>query len=90
MKGWLEPLNDSHVLYKLEEAQLCSRFPEPALDFLDRVTGDQTFSYLPKLKACLEEIREAEPTLQAEPRFKRLETLIRQHWDVAIFGSPAR
>jgi hypothetical protein len=80
LSSWLQAQDNPFVLvHPLHEANLCSRFPKPALEFLDRVIGDQT-PWLPEeLGACLEAIQEAAPELVANPGFERLMAYSCQH-----------
>jgi hypothetical protein len=78
--AWMQPLDHpKYLVHKLHEYGLCGRFPEPALDLLSRVVGDQT-QWLPrKLSACLEAIRATTPALETDQRFDRLRTYLRRH-----------
>ena len=75
LRHWLQPpLYPGHLIYRLKEAELCSRFPGPALDFLDRVTAESP-SWAKDLRDCLDQIKTAEPPLEDDPRFQRLRNL---------------
>ena len=78
LHAWLQPpAYPDYLVHRLHEADLCGRFPEPALDFLSLVIGDQKQWPLPKLKGCLDAIRTAAPELEADPRFQRLMAYLR-------------
>ena len=72
LRHWLTPPQyPSHLIHRLRVADLCRRFPEPALTFLDLVTG--TTPPLPTdLNNCLEQIKTAEPQLEHDLRFQTL------------------
>lgn len=79
LRVWLLP--SAHVGYlvrRLHEANLCGRFPEPALDFLSLVVSNQIQRPPSNLGACLEAIRTASPELQADQRFEQLIAYSRQ------------
>jgi hypothetical protein len=79
LRAWLQPpTHPDYLVHRLHEAGLCSRFPEQALDFLSLVIGDQTQWPPGDLRACLEDIRIADPALEADPRFERLMTYLRR------------
>lgn len=79
LRSWLQAQDNPFVLvHPLHEAALCGRFPEPALEFLNRVIGDQTLWLPEELGACLIAIREAAPQLGTDPRHERLANLVRQ------------
>jgi hypothetical protein len=78
--AWLQPLeHPDYLVRRLHEAGLCGQFAAAALDFLDRVIGEQT-QWLPsELAACLEAIRAADPLLADDNRFERLTTYLRRN-----------
>ncbi|MGH9641461.1 MAG: anti-phage defense-associated sirtuin Dsr1 [Terriglobales bacterium] len=79
LRAWLQPLvHPDYVVRRLHEAALCGTHPEPALDFLSLVLGDQTQWPPGDLGACLEAIRTAAPRLETDLRFERLSTYWRQ------------
>lgn len=80
LHAWLQPSQDQdHLVHKLHESGLCQEYPEPTLDFLDRVIGDN-IQWLPAdLGNCLEMILKSEPTLANDQRFKRLIEIMRRH-----------
>lgn len=80
LRAWLQPTeHPNYLLHCLNEAGHCRQFPEPALDFLALVIGEQTRSSPLDLHACLEAIRTSAPELATNPRFDRLTTHLRQH-----------
>jgi hypothetical protein len=80
LRAWLQPpAHPDYLVHRLHEADLCGRFPEPALDFLSLVIGDQTQWPPGDLAACLEAIRTAVPELEADRRFQQLLVYLRRH-----------
>ena len=80
LRAWLQPTeHPNYLLHCLNEAGHCRQFPEPALDFLALVIGEQTRSSPLDLPACLDAIRTSAPELATNPRFDRLTTHLRQH-----------
>jgi len=80
LRAWLEPpAHPDYLVHRLHEAGLSGRFPEPALDFLSLIIGDQAQWPPSDLDACLKAIREATPALEADPRHERLLAYLRQH-----------
>ena len=63
-------------MHRLNGSELCCRFPEPALDFLD-LTISENVPQLWNVKSCLEQIRTAQPELENDGRFQRLRDLLR-------------
>lgn len=80
LRRWLQPLDHpDFVVHLLHEANLCAKFPEESLAFLDAVIGDHT-QWIPRdLKVCLDLIRDARPALEADYRFRRLGEYLRRH-----------
>ena len=70
--GWLQPLEYPHyVVRRLQESDVCARFPIAALRLLDAVISDQPWS-LPGLVECLTDISKAMPEIQNDPQYQRL------------------
>ncbi len=80
LSAWLQPIeHPGYLLNLLHKADICQKFPEPALDFLDRVIGDQQPWGLRRfLNECLRAIRDAAPELIADQRFQRLLEYLRR------------
>ena len=77
LKDWFQPLSERlGCIYELHESGLCCRFPQPALKFLDALIGNELL-YLRDLSNCLQQIREADPSLEQDLRFRRLSDLAR-------------
>jgi len=73
LSPWLQaPEYPDDLVYRLHEANLCSRFSEPALEFLNLVISEQTQPLPSELGTCLENIRTAEPALEHDQRFEIL------------------
>ena len=83
LKHWLQPASDpSHyhniLVQKLHETEICSQFPEQALDFLDLVMPNQQ-CYIPReLRACLGTIQISKPELGKDTKHRRLMERVRQ------------
>lgn len=72
LKGWLQPIESPHyIVHLLDESELCKRFPERALNFLDTVIVDPTWT-LRKLGKCLNDIKQTAPNLTQDVRYMRL------------------
>lgn len=77
--AWLLPTEEwSYILHELAESQLCTRFPDEALEFISRIVPDNPVWSRDELKSSLVAIRAAAPSLVADHRFGRLEIVIRQ------------
>ena len=72
---WLQPLSYSMSAVKdLHTSGLSQKFPDLALDFLDKIVSDG-FHDPRELRKCLESIRKADSNLADDPRFQRLNTI---------------
>ena len=70
--GWLKPIKHSgHVVQRLQESNLCARFPMEALCFLEAVIINQPRAH-PELRQCLTDILEANPEIQGDRRYQKL------------------
>ena len=73
VEAWLQPLYyTGMVLEGPVETEICERFPEEALKFLDALSDGQTGWSGEKLQSCLIAIRTAALELEDDPRFMRL------------------
>ena len=71
------PVQSPHALiHQLREAGLCGRYPEAAKRFLAMVVGDGRHGFGRELRACLDEICEAEPGLVGDDEVVALGRLI--------------
>jgi hypothetical protein len=62
----------------LHKEGLAQRFPVDSLTFLDIVVGDFV-QWLPRdLGNCLDDIKTADPSLEEDGRFRRLEELLQR------------
>ena len=78
VRDWLQPLQyPDRIARALHRAQLDSRFPESALDLLDRIVGHEAHGYFPDLQAGLMAIRAVGPELGHDHRFQRLLEILR-------------
>ena len=76
LKDWFQPLSErSGYIYRLHETDLCQRFPRHALDILDALIGSELLSLRDNLSSCLQQIRDADSSLERDPRFRRLRDL---------------
>ena len=76
LRDWLQPPEYPGLLmHQLKESELCRRFPEPALVFLDLVINKKN-PPLWNLKDCLKQIREGAPRLENDSRFQGLMELL--------------
>lgn len=79
LSDWLLPIEDlSYVLHQFTEASLCRRFPNESLEFMDRIIPAHVPWSRDELRNNLIEIKGTAPQLVNDPRFIRLETIIRQ------------
>lgn len=80
LKHWLKPLaHPDYAVHRLHKAGICSQFPEPALDLLNLVIGDQSQWPPSDLGECLQAIQTVAPQLKADGRFERLTAYLRRH-----------
>jgi hypothetical protein len=80
LRPWLQHLNHADFIVRLlDEGNLCQRFPNEALTFLDVIVGDELAWSPRQLHACLTAIEEAAPGLRDDNRFQRLRLLQRAH-----------
>ncbi|MFE8070129.1 SIR2 family protein [Marinobacteraceae bacterium S3BR75-40.1] len=79
VKDWLKPLQHPSVaVHLLQKSDLAERFPEEALELLNKIISEQTWP--PKdLLDCVNVIERSMPALSADPRSQRLKTLVRRH-----------
>src|SRR6218665_1841144 len=72
IKDWLQPIEYPHyVVHQLHGSGLCRRFPKEALDLLHIVIRSQQ-SRDHELEKCLNEIKQAAPELERDPRYQQL------------------
>ena len=77
-RSWLRPLQyPDRIAHPIHEAQLDARLPEAALELLDRVVGEAAQGYFLDLPKCLNAIRAAQPELERDRRFERLQEVLR-------------
>ena len=76
LRHWLQPPQyPGQLMYRLKESDLCKKFPEYALDFLELVVSDKSAW---RVKECLEQIRAADAGLIDDQRFQRLRERLRK------------
>lgn len=80
LRPWLEPSAcPDYLIHQIHLAGLCSRFPEPALELLSLLIGDQAQWPPTDLGACLEEIELVAPDLRMDSRFQQLNMYLEQN-----------
>jgi hypothetical protein len=80
LKNWLIPIDHpDYVIHLLYQSKLPQRFPEAALDFMDRIISDSTQWPPTDLKECLQVIPKASPNLLNDARYLRLSEYLRRH-----------
>ena len=65
------------IAHALHEENLDARFPEAALDLLNRTVGDEARHFREELAPCLTAIRAADRALEDDHRFRRLVAIVR-------------
>ena len=80
IRPWLQTLQhpdfEVHLLY---EAKLCTRYPEDALAFLDKIIGENAQWPPSDLKHCLDAIKSIQAMFEGDDRFQRLHQYLRLH-----------
>jgi hypothetical protein len=80
LRAWLQPVKHPHnVVHRLHLAGICKRFPEPALEFLDLLIGDEAQWPPGDLDSCLKDLRSSAARLEADQRYQRLRNYLRAH-----------
>lgn len=73
---WLHPIDyPGYQFVLLDKNDLCNKFPEASLRFLNQVIGDHLID-IKSLDSCLSKISISEPNLKADIHFKRLLNLV--------------
>ena len=73
LKPWLKPVPFSDFLIRdLKKTDICRRFPDDALEFLNVISDNESLILTEELKNCLNEIESAKPLLAEDRRFKKL------------------
>ena len=76
LRHWLQPPPyTGRLMAALKDSPLCSQFPDEALDFLVRVTGEEP-PLGSDLADCLRQIRSVAPQLEIDRRFQRLRDVL--------------
>jgi hypothetical protein len=80
VKNWLVSIDHpDYVIHQLSNSRLSERFPQAALDFMDRIINDSA-QWLPSsLKECLQAIIKASPNLVNDSRYLRLLEYLKRH-----------
>jgi hypothetical protein len=80
LQDWIIPFDHTSLsLHSLHESGLATRFPEEALELLERLVPSQLQWSADALRDNLRQIRIAKPALMTDPRYARLDTIIRQN-----------
>ena len=73
LQAWLKPVSSAGLIIRdLKKTDVCRRFPEDALKFLDVIIDNDVWILTEELKNCLDEIKSAKPPLAEDHRFKKL------------------
>jgi hypothetical protein len=79
VRGWLLPSDQPGLVpHELAESKQGTKFPEIALALLDAIISDDLRWPPSKFKACLDEIKTAQPELRNDHRYLRLDGLVRR------------
>lgn len=77
LRHWLQPLQyPDRLIRPLHKADICKRFPEDALVFLDAIISDQCRLLPVDLEACANAIRQSSPALATDARLVRLQDFL--------------
>jgi hypothetical protein len=82
VKHWLvgfPPVRPFSIVVDLEKSDLCTRFPRPALEFINLVIQENDHLLPRELRTCLDAIKGACPDLESDPRLRRLEDCWKLH-----------
>lgn len=86
LRGWLQPLaHPDYVVRRLHEEQLCAKFTELTLEFLDLVIGDQT-QWLPATWRLSGHNQRGRPVSDRRPALRTIESAMAQPWSRLIFS----
>ncbi len=78
IQGWLQPLEDPHiVMHSLKESELCRQFPAESLMLLNAVIEDQRWEDK-EVDLCLDMIAQAAPRLEQDYRYLQLREYVRR------------
>ena len=76
---WLIPIEyPSYQINVLYKEELCKKHPADALKYLEAIVGQDAQWLTDDLRKCLNDIKQADQTLAADIRFKRLDELYRR------------
>ena len=79
VSAWLKPVEHyAYLVHRLNESELCRRYPAEALSLLTAVVSELPWPSL-TLGKCLQAIEVARPDLASEGGYKRLRELYRRH-----------
>jgi len=80
LRNWLQPIQfPDHLVHLLHASNLHESAPEPALDFLHIIIGDNRHWPPQELRSCLDGIAIQRPELREDPRFISLEAYLKMH-----------
>lgn len=80
LRAWLQPLEyPGSLIHDLHGAALCEQFPQKSLDFLYLVINRQQPFPPSDLRACLDQIQDADPTLKNDIKYRELSDYLHQH-----------
>lgn len=79
VSAWLKPVEHyAYLVHRLNESELCRRYPAEALSLLTAVVSELPWPSL-TLGKCLQAIEVARPDLASDGGYKRLRELYRRH-----------
>jgi hypothetical protein len=79
VRGWLMQSDQPELVpRKLAGSKQCTKFPVTALALLDATIANELRWPNAKLTSCLDQIKAAQPELEADHRYQRLEQLVRR------------
>ena len=78
VKPWLRKIeNPMYLVHLMQESDLSTLFPKDTLLLLDAIIGNIS-NVSDELKDCLDKIKKANPGLEKENEFQRIEKILRQ------------
>lgn len=79
LDSWLMPSKyPENLIQDLLRANICVKFPESSLKFLNCIIGDNILWIKSSLQACLNAIETTNPNLSNDSKFQRLAILVRK------------
>lgn len=80
LRAWLAPIDQiDHTIHGLERSGLCSIYPVASLEFLGLIEAERFQWSRGALSRCLDSIRTAQPSLEADTVFRRLSLRVQEN-----------